>query len=148
MNVRFALYHNLDSHKQMSAVRYEKYQGHSEPPVSRNKSKFACSAPSKHSFCLLRQNWHKPSEITANGRAKSVEDCWWRAVRCGSIVAKQGAEETSEKSNFHAGSRGWGGAARTPRTERPRAPVQIQRRPRATIKTSKRTRRSKNKYQS
>lgn len=45
----------------------------------------------------------------------------WRAVRCGSIVAKQGAEETSEKSNFHAGSRGWGGAARAPRTERPRA---------------------------
>lgn len=45
----------------------------------------------------------------------------WRAVRCGSIVAKQGAEETSEKSNFHAGSRGRGGAARAPRTERPRA---------------------------
>ena len=43
-------------------------------------------------------------------------------VACSSIVAKQGAEETSEKSNFHAGSRGWGGVPRTSRTERPRAP--------------------------
>lgn len=43
-------------------------------------------------------------------------------VACSSIVAKQGAEETSEKSNFHAGSRGWGGVARTSRTQRPRAP--------------------------
>lgn len=41
--------------------------------------------------------------MTANGRAKSA-----RApihVACSSIV-EQGAEETSEKSNFHAGSRG------------------------------------------
>lgn len=43
-------------------------------------------------------------------------------VACSSIEAKQGAEETSGKSNFHGGSRGRGGAALTPRTQRPRAP--------------------------
>lgn len=75
--------------------------------------------PFQHSPVYLGQKWHKTTEIiAANGRAKSAAGDF----ACTSIVAKQGAEETSEKSNFHAGSWGLGGAAPTPRSERAAGP--------------------------